>query len=454
MIMVSGSEKKRIVVIGGDAAGMSAASQVKRQRPEWSVIVLEQGRYVSYAACGMPYYVGGLIDDFDQLVEITPEVFREKRGIDLRLSHRAIVIDPAAKTVTYQQDGGDEGQLVYDELLIATGARPLVPAGIALGERVTTINNLPQAKHLQQLVAGSKIGRVAVVGGGFIGLEMAEAFAAQGVETSLVHRREHLSRMFEEEISALIKEKLQYHGVKLYFGAPLENIVEQGDKVRVISAQEELEVDLVLLALGVEPNSELARDAGLELGVRSSIVVDDCLRTSREHIYAAGDCAQGMRIVDNSPIFSPLALKANREGMIAGLNMAGINTPNRGSLGTGITKFFDLGIARTGLSFAEAEKAGLEPVKNMITTRSRARYYPGSMPLQVLVIASRKDGRVLGAQLAGPVDAVKRIDTFAVIIQQGLNLDRVMELDLAYAPPFSPVWDPVLLAARIIKKKL
>ncbi|MEA2109456.1 MAG: FAD-dependent oxidoreductase [Pseudomonadota bacterium] len=452
--MVTEAKKKRIIVVGGDAAGMSAASQIKRQRPDWSVTVLEQGRYVSYAACGMPYYVEGLIDDFDQLVEITPQVFREKRGIDLRLGHRATAIDPAAKTVTYQQDGGNKGQLVYDELLIATGARPLVPEGIVPGERVTTINNLPQTKHLQQLVADNKTCRAAVIGGGFIGLEMAEAFAAQGIETSLVHRREHLSRMFEEEISVLIKEKLQHNGVKLYFGAPLENIVEQGDKVRVISSQEELEVDLVLLALGVQPNSELARDAGIELGVRESIVVDDRLQTSREHIYAAGDCAQGMRIVDNSPIFSPLALKANREGMIAGLNMAGIDTLNRGSLGTGITKIFDLGIARTGLSFAEAEKAGLQPVKNMITSRSRARYYPDSDPLRVLVIASRIDGRVLGAQLAGPLDAVKRIDTFAVIIHQGLNLDQVMELDLAYAPPFSPVWDPVLLAARITRKKL
>lgn len=452
--MVAGAEKKRIIVIGGDAAGMSAASQIKRQRPDWAVTVLEQGRYVSYAACGMPYYVGGLIDDFDQLVEITPEVFREKRGIDLRLEHRAIAIDPAAKTVTYVQSGEDEGQLVYDELLIATGARPLVPEGIVLGERVTTINNLPQTKHLQQLVTGSKIRRVAVIGGGFIGLEMAEAFVAQGLETFLLHRREHLSRMFEEEISVLIKEKLQHHGVKLYFGAPLENIVEQGDKVRVISNQEELEVDLALLALGVQPNSELARDAGIELGVRASIVVDRRLRTSRENIYAAGDCAQGIQMVDNSPIFSPLALKANREGMLAGLNMVGIDTLNRGSLGTGITKIFDLGVARTGLSFDEAEKAGLRPIKNMITTRSRSRYYPDSAPLRVMVIASRINGRVLGAQLAGPLDAVKRIDTFVVIIHQGLNLDQVMELDLAYAPPFSPVWDPVLLAARTTRKKL
>jgi len=452
--MVAGTEKKRVVVLGGDAAGMSAASQVKRQRPDWLVTVLEQGRYVSYAACGMPYYVEGLIDEFDQLVEITPQIFREKRGIDLRLEHRAVAIDPAAKTVCYRQDNGVEGQLNYDELLIATGARPLVPEGIVLGERITTINNLPQTKHLQQLVTGNKIRRVAVIGGGFIGLEMAEAFAAQGLETFLLHRREHLSRMFEEEISNLIKEKLQTSGVELHFGAPLENIVEQGEKVRVISSQEELEVDLVLLALGVQPNSELARDAGLDLGIRDSIVVDDHLRTSMEHIYAAGDCAQGIQMVDNSPIFSPLALKANREGMLAGLNMADIDSINRGSLGTGITKVFDLGIARTGLSFAEAEKAGLQPLKNMITTRSRARYYPDSVPLRVLVIASRKDGRVLGAQLAGSLDAVKRIDTFAVIIHQGLNLDQVMELDLAYAPPFSPVWDPVLLAARITRKKL
>jgi NADPH-dependent 2,4-dienoyl-CoA reductase/sulfur reductase-like enzyme len=452
--MAAGEKKKQIVVIGGDAAGMSAASQVKRQRPDWSVIVLEQGHYVSYAACGMPYYVGGLIEEFDQLVEITPQVFREKRGIDLRLGHRAIAIDPAVRTVACRRTDGAEDTLDYDELLIATGARPLVPAGMKTGERVATINNLNEARHLQQLAAGGDVRRVAVIGGGFIGLEMAEAFAARGLETCLVHRREHLSRLFEEEISTLIKEKLQSKGVELHFNASIDSIEEQGNGVRIKTTDEELDVDLALLALGVTPNSELARDAGLELGMRNSIAVDDHLQTSAEHIYAAGDCAQGRRMVDGAPIFSPLALKANREGMLAGLNMAGIDAVDRGSLGTGITKVFDLGIARTGLSFAEAEKAGLQPVKNLITTRSRARYYPGSAPLRVLVIASRKDGRVLGAQLAGPVDAVKRIDTFAVIIQQGLNLDQVLTLDLAYAPPFSPVWDPVLLAARTTRKMI
>ena len=452
--MVDGIKKKQIVIIGGDAAGMSAASQVKRQQPDWSVIVLEQGDYVSYAACGMPYYVEGLIEEFEQLVEITPQVFREKRGIDLRLDHRAIAIDPAAQAVAFRRTDGTEDTLNYNELLIATGARPLVPKGMKTGKRVATINNLNEARHLQQLAAGGDLRRVAVIGGGFIGLEMAEAFAARGLETCLVHRREHLSRQFEEEISTLIKEKLQAGGVELHFDASIDSIEERRNGVRIKTADEELDVDLALLALGVTPNSELARDAGLELGVGGSIVVDDHLRTSAEHIYAAGDCAQGRRMVDGAPIFSPLALKANREGMLAGLNMAGIDAVDRGSLGTGITKVFDLGIARTGLSFAEAEKAGLQPVKNLITTRSRARYYPGSAPLRVLVIASRRDGRVLGAQLAGPVDAVKRIDTFAVIIQQGLNLDQVLTLDLAYAPPFSPVWDPVLLAARTTRKMI
>lgn len=225
------AEKKHIVVIGGDAAGMSAASQVKRQRPNWTVTVLEQGQYVSYAACGMPYYVEGLIDEFDQLVEITPQVFREKRDIDLRLGHRVTAIDPAAKTVAFQQTDGSEGNLAYDELLIATGARPLVPEGMVLGKRVATINNLPEARNLQQLAASGTVRRVAVIGGGFIGLEMAEAFAARGIETCLVHRREHLSRQFEEEISTLIKEELQAGGVELHFDVSIGSIKEQGNGV-------------------------------------------------------------------------------------------------------------------------------------------------------------------------------------------------------------------------------
>jgi NADPH-dependent 2,4-dienoyl-CoA reductase/sulfur reductase-like enzyme len=242
--------------------------------------------------------------------------------------------------------------------------------------------------------------------------------------------------------------------VKLHLGSALEAVTESDAGVVVKTATAELTVDLVLLAVGVRPNSELAAAAGIECGVAGSIVVDEHLRTSADGVYAAGDCAQGRRLVDGAPIFSPLALKANREGLTAGLNMAGIDAKVRGTLGTAVTKVFDLGIARTGLTVAEARAAGFDIIEQLIETRSKARYYPGSGKLTVMVVAERPGGRVLGAQLAGPVEAVKRIDTFAVIIHQQMTLDEVMDLDLAYAPPFSPVWDPVLMAARTARKKL
>ncbi|MBW1645507.1 MAG: FAD-dependent oxidoreductase [Deltaproteobacteria bacterium] len=452
--MAAEAKKKRIVVVGGDAAGMSAASQVKRQRPDWEVVVLEQGDYVSYAACGMPYYVEGRIAELDELVEITPRAFREKRGIDLRLRHRAVAVDPGRRTVTCELAAGGREEIGYDDLLLATGARPLVPDQVTPGKRVLTINNLAEAQRVRQQATAAGVRRVAVIGGGLIGLEMSEAFATLGLATTLVHRREHLARLLAPAISSLVKEELQRQGVELCFGAALEGIESRADGVTVLAGGRRLEVDLVLLALGVVPNSELAAAAGLELGVRGAIVVDDHLRTSDPHIYAAGDCAQGRMLVDGRPIFTPLALKANREGMTAGLVMAGLEASCPGTLGTAIAKVFDLGIARTGLTLEEAAAAGFQPVQNLITTRSRARYYPGGGPVHVLVVADRRDGRVLGAQLAGPLDAVKRIDTFAVIIQQGLTLDQVLELDLAYAPPFSPVWDPVLLAARVTRKQL
>jgi NADPH-dependent 2,4-dienoyl-CoA reductase/sulfur reductase-like enzyme len=444
--------KQRIVVIGGDAAGMSAASQVKRQRPAWDVVVLEQGQRVSYAACGMPYYVEGLIDDIEELVEITPETFREKRGIDLRLGWRATAIDPAARTVTAAVAGGNEETVSYDQLLIATGARPLFPAGVKPGPRVLTIDSLATAARVRERARPGS--RVAVIGGGFIGVEMVEAFAARGLSTHLVHRRTELARMFAPEISTKIIDRMAAEGVKLHLGSALEAVTESDAGVVVKTATAELTVDLVLLAVGVRPNSELAAAAGIECGVAGSIVVDEHLRTSADGVYAAGDCAQGRRLVDGAPIFSPLALKANREGLTAGLNMAGIDAKVRGTLGTAVTKVFDLGIARTGLTVAEARAAGFDIIEQLIETRSKARYYPGSGKLTVMVVAERPGGRVLGAQLAGPVEAVKRIDTFAVIIHQQMTLDEVMDLDLAYAPPFSPVWDPVLMAARTARKKL
>ncbi len=443
----------RVIVIGGDAAGMSAASQVKRQKPEYEVIVFERGDYISYAACGIPYLIGGKVAGLEDLIEVTPEEAREKRKVDLRLGHTVVAIDPPSRSVTVEH-GGSCLTEPYDRLLIATGARPQTQ-GIDVGAflNVFTMNDLIDAARIRDFIAGHKPRSIAVIGGGYIGLEACESFREQGLETTLVHRREDLHRSFEKEISEIIKRKLTEKGVGLSLGRPFSGLEQRGERIGIVRDTDVLEFDAVLLTIGVEPNSDLAGPAGIELGANRAIRVNEFMETNVEGIYAAGDCACGRMTTFGIEVHAPLALKANKQGLIAGMNMAGEREAFAGVMNTAITKIFDLGVARTGLSFDQARELGFEPDKVMVQSRDRARYYPGSSPMTSLVILGRKDRRVLGAQLAGRVESVKRIDVYATAIYNRMTIDQVFDLDLAYAPPFSPVYDPVLLAARIARKK-
>ncbi|MFY9166776.1 MAG: FAD-dependent oxidoreductase [Desulfomonilia bacterium] len=385
-------------------------------------------------------------------MELSLDDAREKRKLDVQTGHTVTAIDPAARTVTVEH-GGTSRVEPWDRLVIATGARPKTQGIDIRGMgNVFTMNDLTDARKIMDFLKQRRPRSIAVAGGGYIGLEAAEQFRSLGIDTTLVHRREDLHRSFEKEISDIIKDRLSRNGVGLILGRPLVGLEKRGEKVGVVLDSEVIEFDAVLLTLGVEPNSDLAQDAGITLGVSRAVRVDEFMQTDAEGIYAAGDCATARMSVFGIEVHTPLALKANKQGLIAGMNIAGVREAFAGVMNTAITRVFDLGIARTGLSFDQAQKLELEPEKVTVTSRDMARYYPGSSSLDSLVIVSKKDRRVLGAQLAGRPEAVKRIDVYATAIFCGMTIDQVFDLDLAYAPPFSPVYDPVLLAARVARK--
>jgi CoA-dependent NAD(P)H sulfur oxidoreductase len=443
---------QKVVIIGGNAAGLSAASQVKRQKPDWEVIVFEKGPYISYAACGIPYHVQGIVTSLEDLITVTPEEAVNKRKLDLRLNHTVTAINPLEKSVAVDTP---EGTLTenFDYLVIATGARPLT-AGIEYrpSKRVSTVHTLDDSIALRNLIEAEKPGKSAVIGGGYIAVEMLEALKERGIETHLIHRRENLSRTFETEISDLAKAEMVRQGIVLNLNQSVLRVVEGNNSAEVYTDQGTLNYDLVIVATGVEPVSTLAQQCGIETGVKKSIRVNAHMQTNFSYIYAAGDCTETKDLVTGKAVYVPLALKANKEGLIAGVNICGGEETFPGILGTAITKLCDLGIARTGLTLTEAENNGFDALKFSVKSNSKAHYYPGAGSLTAVLVAEKQGGRLLGAQLAGPVDSVKRIDVYATAITAGMTLDQIFQLDLAYAPPFSPVYDPVVLAGRVGRK--
>ncbi len=443
---------KRVIVIGGDAAGMSAASQIKRQKKDWNVKVFEKGKYVSYAACGMPYYIQGAVSHFNSLIEIQPETFINDRGIDLKLNSEVTKVIPENNEVIVNIEE-KATSFKYDYLVIATGASPNQGNISISSNKVFTINNLYDTSNLDNFIKNNKPQSVAVIGGGFIAIEMVEAFKSRGLATHLIHRRDALSKIFENEISEIILKEMEKNNINLHLNEKILKIKDtNNNKIEIITEKNSFIFDFALLAIGVIPNTAFLKDSGIKLGVKNSISVNRLLQTNYPNIYSAGDCTETFSIVTNEKIFLPLALKANREGMLAGLNISGKNEKFNGVCETAITKIFDVGIARTGITLDRAEKNNIDAIKFNLISKTKARYYPGAEKIKSYIIINRKTGLVLGAQLAGPLDAVKRIDVWATAIYNKMTLDDVFNLDLAYSPPFAPVWDPVILAARIGKK--
>ena len=443
---------KRAVVIGGNAAGLSVASQVKRRKPEWEVVVFEKGDYISYGACGLPYYVEGLVPQVDNLITLTPEDAIHKRQLDLRMGYNVTDLYPRENRIEVETPEGEESW-GYDYLAVCTGASATLRGIKVQGSRgIFTINEMGDALKIDQYFQENSPQSVAVIGGGFIAVEMAEAFLHRGLETHLIHRRENLAKSLEPELSSSLLEKMEQQGVVLKMEHPVERLEETSSGVAVNTEKGTFVYDMVLVATGVAPNTSILEKTGIELGVNGAVATDPCMRTNYENIYAAGDCTQALNLLTRDPVFVPLALKANREGFVAGSNMGGGKEEFPGVLETGITKFFEWGVARTGLTLEGAEKAGYQAHKTEVTTGSRAHYYPGSGRMQTFLVVDRSSKKLLGAQLFGPWDAVKRIDVYVAAITAGMTVEEIFNLDLAYAPPYSPVYDPIITAARIARK--
>jgi NADPH-dependent 2,4-dienoyl-CoA reductase/sulfur reductase-like enzyme len=391
----------------------------------------------------------------DDLIVRPAHVFKEKQGIDVRIQHRAGAIDPAGKTVTGTTSAGEPFQITYDKLLIATGARPIIPElpGVDF-PGVMALKDLEDGRKIKTFIKDRGVKKVVILGMGYIAFEMCEALRARSIEVEMVKPRPVFIPWMNEQLASIIKKEVEANGVKVHLGQAIDKIERNEKGFRLIGPGGQLGADMVLVAVGVRPNSELAENAGLALGPRKSIAVDRALRTANPDIFAAGDCADAYHVVTGQRTWIPLALRANRAGWAVADNVLGAKVELQGVAGTAVFKVFDLEVARTGLSVEEARKAGLNPAEVVIQSRTRAHGHPGSSTISVQLVGDKKTGRLLGAQMVGKEGAAHRINAPAVALHAKMSVAEFGQTDLAYAPPFGPTWDPVLTAANQLVKAL
>lgn len=444
---------ERLIVVGGDAAGMSAASQARRRRNanDLEIIAFERSSFVSYSACGEPYYVGGYISDIRQLQARTPEEFAAM-DITVHTRHDVIAIDPKARRVTVRNlEAHTQQTLGYDLLMYATGATAFLPpiTGLDL-TGVHVLRTLDDALAVRRLL-GQGVRHAVVVGGGYIGLEVAEAFQHQGVKTRVLTKQAAvLDRTLDPDMGALVTERMRSMGIEVHTGIEVHALDGVEGRIARVDCPGGncFEADVVVLGLGTRPEVQLAKEAGIPLGETGAVAVNPRQQTTVEGIWAAGDCAEAFHRVSQRAANFHLGTIANKQGRVAGINIGGGYATFPGVLGTAITKVCDLEIARTGLTETEASTAGLLYSVATVDSTTTAGYWPDAAPMRLKVLAERHTGRLLGAQIVGGPGAGKRIDVFATALWNTMRVDDMEYLDLAYAPPFASVWDPVLIAAR------
>ncbi len=438
----------RLVIIGGVAGGATAAARARRISEKAEITVIERGPYVSFANCGLPYFLSGDIQKRSRLLLQTPEGFDSRYAVKVLVETEALGIDRAAGRVRVKGPGG-EADIPYDKLILAQGGRPVVPpvAGVE-APNVFTIWTIPDMDRIQQFITEKKPESAVIAGGGFIGLEMAEAFAKRGLAVSIVEMMPRLMPVLDPEMGSLIAEQLEKHGVRVLTGKGIKAIhsscreVELADGTRVPGA-------LVLLAVGVKPEITLARAASLAVGEAGGVLVDDQMRTSDPDIFAVGDMAEIAHRVLGRGARVPLAGPANRQGRVAASNALGVPMRYAGALGTSVVKIFDAVVASTGLTETAARSVGLTVGAAVVVKEHHASYYPGARELSLKVVYERGSGKLLGAQAFGEAGVEKRIDVLATALAAGMTLGDLADLDLAYAPPFSSANDPVNLAAFV-----
>ncbi|MEV4949667.1 FAD-dependent oxidoreductase [Streptomyces sp. NPDC053755] len=445
---------ERLVVIGGDAAGMSAASQARRLREpsQLEIVAFERGRFASFSACGIPYWVGGDVDERDDLIARTPEEHRA-RDIDLRMRTEVTELDLAGQRVRTQDlESGGEAWTGFDKLVIATGARPVRPALPGIGAPgVHGVQTLDDGQALLDSLEGTRGRRAVVVGAGYIGVEMAEALLKRGYEVTVLHRGEQPMSTLDPDMGRLVHRAMDGLGITTVGSAAVTEVLTGEDgRVRAVATEDaEYPADVVVLGMGVEPETTLAQAAGLPTGSYGGLLTDLAMRVrGHENVWAGGDCVEVLDLVSGRERHIALGTHANKHGQIIGSNVGGDYATFPGVVGTAVSKVCELEIARTGLREKDARAVGLRYVTVTVESTSRAGYYPGAAPMTVKMLAERRTGRLLGVQIVGREGAGKRVDIAAVALSARMTVERMTSLDLGYAPPFSPVWDPVLVAAR------
>lgn len=448
---------EKIVILGGVAAGTKAAAKIRRLNPEAQIDVYTEDTNISYSACGLPFYIEGNFDDYKMLLARTPEEF-EEQNIHIHLLHRAIKILPDKSRVTILKlDTGEELNTCYDKLIIATGAKPVIPPiqNVHL-KNIFTLRTMEDGINIKNKVLTSK--RAVIVGGGYIGIEILEAFVKQGLQVALVEFAPKIMSIFDDDMSDLIKEhilKRDSKKIEIINSDAVTEFVGKNEVKRVKTGNGlEFDADLVLIAAGVKPNVQIAADAGIELGPTGAIKVDKHMRTNIENIYAAGDCAEKTHIVSQTPVWIPLGSTANKEGRCAALNVCGEENNFEGILGSAVTRYFGFTMSMTGLTEKQAVKLGYEPISVKVTKKDKVGYMPESKNITIKLIADKKSRKLLGAQAIGCGDADKRINTIGTGLLSGITADDFFKSDITYAPPYSSSIDPLLNATQSLIEKL
>ena len=444
----------KVVIVGGVAGGATAAARIRRLDEQAEIVVFERSGFISYANCGLPYYIGGVIEDPEELTLQTPESFFSRFRVSMRVRHEVTAIHPDRKTVSVTNlETGEEFEEGYDKLILSPGAKPTQPRlpGVGL-DKLFTLRTVEDTFRIKEYIDRNHPRSAVLAGGGFISLELAENLRELGMEVTIVQRPKQLMNPFDPDIASFIHSEMRRHGVKLALGHTVEGFEEKNGGVDVLLKDEApLHADMVVLAIGVSPDTHLAQEAGLELGVKGSIVVNDRMETSVPDIYAVGDAVQVKHFVTGQDVLLSLAGPANKQGRIAADNICGGDSHYTGSQGSSVIKVFAMTAASTGVNETNARKAGLDVDTVILSPMSHAGYYPGGKVMTMKVVFEKATYRLLGAQIVGYEGVDKRIDVLATAIRAGLKATELKDLDLAYAPPYSSAKDPVNMAGFMIE---
>ena len=448
--------KKRLLVIGGVAAGPKAAAKARRCDPEMEIVVYQEEDDISYAGCGLPYYISGVIEDREELISRTPGKFAQD-GIKILKNRKIEKIDLQNSTVTGRRIGsGETFADQFDRLVIATGAYPIRPKieGIDL-KNVFYLRSIFDADGIFEQIRPEGIRNVVIAGGGYIGLEMAESLVHLGKNVTIVELAPQILTLFDEDFAGILRQYLEKKGVKIFTSEGIKALRgKEGKVTHVQTMAHEIEANGVLMSLGIRPQVELAKQAGLRIGETGAIWVNEKMETSGEGVYAAGDCAETTNLITGKKVWIPLGSTANKQGRVVGVNVCGGNATFPGVMGTAIFRTFDFNVAKTGLNVREAEKEGFHPVQAIVRGFDRAHYYPGRKESTLKVIADKETGRILGGQAVGEGSSDKFIDILAMALHGKMTCQQLASVDLAYAPPFSPALSPVIVAANVLMNKL